>query len=55
MVFFINLEIHLNDSIRYENNINIITHLIYLDKYVKVEAQITGHADSGENICIANR
>ena len=55
MVFFINLKIHLNDSIRYEININIITYLIYLGNCVKVEAKITCHAESDRNICIANR
>ena len=56
MVFLVNLEIHLNDSIRYETNINIITYLVYLGNiigrflsclgsYVKVEAYITGCAD----------
>ena len=40
VVFFINLEIHLNDSVRYEININVITYLIYLGNYVKVEAKI---------------
>ena len=41
----VNLEIHLCDSIRREININIITSLIYLGNYVKVEAKIVGNAE----------
>ena len=38
MVFLINLEIHLNDSIQYD--INIITYLIYLGNYVKLKQKL---------------
>ena len=55
MVFLINLEIYLNDGIRYEININIITYLIYLGNYITVEAKITGHAESCGNISVAYR
>ena len=53
MVFMINLETHLADSIRYE--IIIITYLIYLVNYAKVKTKIIGHAESGRNIYITNR
>ena len=51
----INLEIHLNDSIRCEINISITTYLIYQGNFVRVEAKIAGHAESDRDICISNR
>ena len=43
-MFLANLEIHLNNRIRHEFNFVLITHFIYIDNYVKVEAEITGRA-----------